>query len=141
MKSILFFFLSFLSFASDLSIRSLDSAETLPLKDVLKEKTIAVLYQSDCSSCRIQISQLDCLEDDYNIVLLGGFSSEKKLRLEKLKYHKKYKAYLADNEILKALKVDRKATPQTFIFESKRALKVIGRKKCSDILKLTKVNT
>ena len=129
----LFALLPVLVWANGPQIRDLKSAETLPLKKVLTPQTVAIVFQSDCASCRVQINDLKCLEENSNIVLLGAFSSEKKLRKELNKYQVKYPAYYADKDILNHLKITESATPQIIKIGLESSVRSIGRKKCSEI--------
>ena len=81
MNLILVILTSFMGAAED-KLKSLNNASVLPLTQVLKPKSLAVVYQADCDICHKQVADLKCLDKDTQIVLLGAFSSEKALMAE-----------------------------------------------------------
>jgi hypothetical protein len=117
------------------SIRSLTNVETIPLNKVIKPKTVVILFQAGCASCRQQMKDLDCLKGRYEVVLLGAFSTEAELRKEHRKYHPKFKSYYASKDVLKHLKITEMATPQIMVYQHDKVIHSVGLKACSKIVK------
>jgi thiol-disulfide isomerase/thioredoxin len=130
----LLLFIPLFVYGWELPIRSLKSSDVVSFQSLIQNKTLAILFQADCLSCRAQIQELDCLKDKTNVIILGAFSHEDKLRREVSKYYKEFKAYYADKSILKKLQISEVATPQILVFDKNQIRKSIGKKKCKDLL-------
>lgn len=117
-------------------LKSLERAETKPLKSLLKENVALVIFKTNCSSCRAQIKDLDCLVGKYKVNLIGAYDSEQQLRKDYIKYYKKYDSYYGDPLALVALRINDRATPQTLLIKDGKITKVMGQKSCKKLLEV-----
>ena len=114
------------------SLLSLSDVHRVSLSEIKKDRSLVVVFQPDCSSCKKQIHDLSCLEKDHFIRLVGMGGSEKALRIEYRKMKTSYPAYLADASVLKALGVESTITPQIILWRWGKQKKSFGYKKCEE---------
>lgn len=83
----------------------------------LKEKSplILVFFKSDCIPCREQLEQTQCLEDQFEVKLVGVFSSEPDLKNEYLKMKTSWPAFYGDSQLLQSFGIVAEATPQILL--------------------------
>ena len=119
---------------SNTMLTSLKDAQVISTKSIIKKNSAIILFKPNCMSCRIQIKNLDCLKDKFDITLLGAFGTEGSLRKEYLKYYSKFKAFYANSNALEGLGIRGQATPKTIIIKEKKQFKFIGTKTCQSLL-------
>lgn len=114
-------------------VKILGSARTEKLSKIIESPAVAVLFQVDCPSCKMQIQDLKCLESKYKIILLGAFSSEASLAKEYLKMKVSYPAYYVDRDTLRTLNVSERGTPQAVLFIKNKTSIFLGYRKCREL--------
>jgi len=114
-------------------IKKLNNSQTVSLHEITGSQNLAIVFQQNCVACQKQVKDLKCLEGDYNIILLGAFSSEKALRTEYLKMKVSYPAYYASEDILKTLGVHQVITPQILGFSEELTTVFTGYRNCRDL--------
>lgn len=97
---------------------------------------LGVVFKKDCVPCRKQVRSLKCLEKDFDIFLIGSFSSETSLREEYLKMGQPYPAFYGDPKSLSELKVTSQATPQLLLFNGADPKIHLGYRKCESYKKI-----
>lgn len=129
-----------ISFAGSLGLQSLTSAEVVDVDKIFREpKSVALVFQPNCHSCKEQVSDLSCL--GVPVRLIGAFHHRKSLRTEYISMKTKYPAYQANKELLKAWSVTSSVTPQIFLLDehSHVKAKLIGSRTCSELKKTLKL--
>lgn len=82
-----------------LTLRSLRSFSSKTFELSKMEKSLFILFQEDCSSCKRQIEEVKKISS-YKVILLGSFVSEKTLRRMALSFDKNLKVYYLPKEKL-----------------------------------------
>lgn len=93
-------------------LNELASAKVLPSKKVFTTQSLTIFFRPNCSSCVRLISQLQCLEDKYKIVLLGFEANEADLYKEYIKLGVNYPAFKAPASLIKSWGIAEKVSPQ-----------------------------
>lgn len=114
----------------ELYLRSLTGLEAESFKRLQKQGKIFILFKPDCLPCRKQIQDLSCLSPK-NIVLIGSFSSEDRLRKEILKMRTDIPSYYIARKDLWAMGIKDEVTPQ--IFTKSRGAFIRGYLRCESI--------
>lgn len=110
----------------DASVRSLDLEH-------LQRPTLFMIFQSECSACQLQVRDLLCLQNKYEVILIGAYSSEKLLRQEYRRMGRPYESYLGEDTFLKALKTKQGLTPELFVYNKKDTKHLLGLTPCAEI--------
>ena len=138
----IFIFFSFRAFtdqAFDKNLKDLSSTKFLSFKELMKNKTVAVLFQPNCNSCKKQIKRLDCLNEVASkIVLIGSFGTEEKVRRSYLKKKSAFKGYYINGDQVTKLGFESDIAPQTIYYSSGKPLQFIGYKSCEKIKRTIK---
>jgi len=121
---------------SEKILKNLSSTEFTSFNDTVTDKTLAVLFQPNCSSCKKQIKNLDCLKEvTRKIILVGSLGNENKVRRSYLKKKTSYKGYFTQQSNLEKLGFENDIAPQTIFYSTKKGLKFIGYKSCKNVKK------
>ena len=123
---------------SESSLISLTDVSRLSIEQIKNEKTLVMIFQKDCSSCKKQVRELSCMEEDYSIKLIGVLGSEKELRKEYLRMKKVYPAYYGNSKALNELEITPSVTPQLITWYKGKIVSFIGYKTCREYKKLFK---
>ena len=143
---VLFYFLTLTAFnlaeaktkqvKSEKILKDLSSTMFTSFEESIKDKTLAVLFQPNCSSCKKQIKNLDCLKDITNkVILVGSLANEKRVRRSYLKKKTAFRGYYIEQSNLEKLGFDNDIAPQTIFYSIKKGLKFTGYKSCKKIKK------
>lgn len=138
MKTLILSILVFMSFDlyAELKLRSLQDATVASVPPQASKPSIGVIFKKDCLPCRKQLKDLKCLKEEFDVFLIGGFSSEAGLRQEYLKIGQNYPAFYGDTESLLKLNVVSEATPQLLHFTDSGPKVHLGYRKCEEYKKV-----
>lgn len=119
--------------AQDVSLRTIGSGAPKKWGDLMKKKTLSIIFQEGCGPCRRQIEDLKCLDKDTSVILLGAASSESDLKREYQRMGRPYPAYFAPDSFLDLLKLEEFVTPQILVHDQngKTHPLFVGQKPCS----------
>lgn len=81
------------------------------------------------------MSDLKCIEEKYEIVLVGAYASERELRGEYRRLRTSYPAFLAENSLLTFLKASKGLTPQLIFANKRNVQRLLGLTSCSEIVR------
>jgi hypothetical protein len=128
--------------AKEVKLKAFGSSEYINSDELLKNGSLAVLFQPSCSSCKMQISSLTCLESDVEkIYLLGSFANETKVRRSYLKKTTPYEGYYVSQKDLRDLGFDSSLAPQSLFFIKGKVLRFTGFTDCEKIKAKIKENS
>lgn len=99
-------------------LRELTSAKVVAAQDIFKDKSLVVFFRPNCSACVRLISQLQCIEGENKIILIGFDASEAELLREYLKLGVGYPAFKTSSELMKHWKLPQNISPQ-FVLTNK----------------------
>lgn len=120
-------------------LKDFSSTQFSSFEEIMKDKTVAVLFQPNCRSCKRQIKNLDCLKEvSSKIVLVGSFGAEEKVRRSYLKKKSEFKGYYINEDLVTSLGFESGIAPQTVYYKSNKALQFVGYKSCKKIVKKIK---
>ena len=137
----LFTFTANLSFGSEKILKEFMTTEYSSPEDVIKEKTLVVLFQPGCRACKKLIKNLDCVKNyTDNIVLIGSFGSEEKLQKTYLKRKVDYKGYYVNEDKVISLGFEEGIAPQAIFKSGGKQISFIGNKSCKKLEKIFKGN-
>ena len=133
-----------LSFTTDLVYKDLNSAKKTDFKTLIKENSVSVLFQPNCSACKKQIAKLNCLPKNTKLILVGSLGTEDKVKQAYLKMTAKIKnklpGFYVQKENLEHLGFNSNLAPQTIIYSEKGSKKFLGFKSCKTIKKVLENN-
>ena len=133
------FFIVFDSKAGSLRLRSLSDSSTVKIKSLSnKQSRVFVVFQKQCSACRRQVKDLQCLKKIADVVLVGSFSTEAELRKEYKSFNTEVIGLYGDKDFKKHFGLSLEATPQLIIQVGQKDFKVLGFKACSQIASFIK---
>lgn len=120
--------------------KDLNSAKKTNFKTLVKNNTVSVLFQPNCSSCKKQIKSLHCLPQNTEIVLVGSLGTEDKVKQAYLKItakvQKKLPGFYVRKQNLEKIGFNSNLAPQTIIYSEKGSKKFLGFKSCKTIKKV-----
>ena len=97
---------------SPFDLESLTASEFVPLTKAFEDKDVIMLFQPDCSACKAQIQNLNCLN---SVKLLGTHGTKERLKDEYIRFKSSYPAFRISTKDLQALSPKLKiVTPQFF---------------------------
>lgn len=127
--------------ASASSTPKLRSLSDVSIKDFnldVKKNEVFIIFQKNCTACRQQIADIQCLSSLAQIILIGAFSSENELRLEYRRMGSNYPAFFINSDFEEYFKVQDKMTPQIIFNHKKEPLIVRGYTTCDKLVDLYK---
>jgi len=139
--ALLFGFLIGVALPNDLA-RGQTSFSLLSLKDasirkidleMLSKPTLFMIFQPNCSACHLQVRDLQCLKNKYEVILIGAYSSESSLRQEYRRMGRSYESYLGEDAFLKALNAKQGLTPELIMYKKKKSQHLLGLTPCTEI--------
>ena len=132
------------AFSSELVYKDLNSTKKTNFKTLIKDNTVSVLFQPNCSACKKQITKLGCLPKNTKVILVGSLGTEDKVKQAYLKMTAKIKknlpGFYVQKENLKSIGFNANLAPQTIIYSEKGSKKFLGYKSCKSIKKVLEDN-
>jgi len=114
--------------------KDLNSTKYYSFKEIVADKTLSVLFQPNCSACKKQIKNLDCLSNlTKETILVGSLSNEKKVKRSYLKKKTELKAYFVETNKLNDIGFENFLAPQVIFYSAKKNIKFLGYKSCEKI--------
>ena len=92
-----------------------------------------MVFKKDCSACRQQVKDLNCLDTDTDVLLVGSFSTEAELRQEYQSFHIDLPGLYGDSDFKSFAKLKSDVTPQVIISHNYQIKNMIGLQPCHKI--------
>lgn len=131
----MFLFATALHAGSEISLKEVMGNGTLKVSLEPKESPILFLFGENCSYCKAQIKEFDCLNENKvsfeSIILM---KDERKAFKEKQKLNLRNKLYMSSEKFEESFQIKKKITPTIIIPKQEKFSVVYGKKTCEEIL-------
>lgn len=117
-------------------LKDFSSTRFFSVHEIIKKNNFAVLFQPNCSSCKRQIKDLDCLKDLVSeVVLVGSFGTIKNVRRSYMKKNTDFKGFYIASEQVSRLGFEEGIAPQSIYYSKDKSLRFTGYESCKKIAK------